>query len=114
MVPADPAGMAFADGQGQAGPVARNTSQRGVLSTARRNWRAALPGSGQPVLDRCGGLAGQQPGRSVVAVNGRLEGRPGRSARTLASMTSASSAAQAIPCGTPAMPPTTLARLCTA
>jgi hypothetical protein len=32
MVPADPADMALADGQGQVGPVARNTSQRGVLA----------------------------------------------------------------------------------
>jgi hypothetical protein len=132
MVPADPAGMALAHGQGQVGPVAKDASQRGVLAhgaqelagiarlpgTCRRKafaswlrlasagaWFTAcrriafrsawlnatglpcmllevaalaaispdaergqaghgelgegLPDSGQPVLDRCGGLAGQ-------------------------------------------------------
>ena len=32
MVPADPAGTALVGGQGQVGPVAGNTSQRGVLA----------------------------------------------------------------------------------
>jgi hypothetical protein len=47
MVPADPAGMALADGQGQVGPVAKDASQRGVLAHSAQELAgiARLPGT---------------------------------------------------------------------
>ena len=90
----------------------RFEAEGGQAGHVKQGQRLADPG--QAVLDGRGGLPGQQPGRLGVPVQDADGGGRGPRARTLASMTGARSAAQAIPCGTSAVPPMTPARPWTA
>ena len=83
-------------GHGRAGPGSRRIQAR----------PSSIAAPGSPVSSRAA---------SAYRSRARVSRRSGRAApRTFASMTGASSAAQAMPCGTSAVPPMTPARPCTA